>query len=105
MGSSELFCTLYTYLLYTHSLVIGARLCVASEGEVVEKVAYSLILHGTKYLLDKMHSEIQLLLFASEAAPNTTLLEKHAATEIASFKEANVHIISFAQKKKRKKAS
>ena len=54
MGSSELFCTLYIYLLYTHSLVIRARHCVASEGKVVEKVSYSLILHGTKLLLDKM---------------------------------------------------
>ena len=50
MESSELFCTLYTYLLYTHSLVISARLCVASEGEVVEKVSYSLILHGTTFI-------------------------------------------------------
>ena len=50
-----------------------------------------------------LHGEIQLLLFASEAAPNTTPLEKHAATEIASFKEANVHIIGFAKKSKEKK--
>ena len=50
-----------------------------------------------------LDGEIQLLLFASEAAPNTTLLEKHAATEIASFKEANVHIIGFAKKTNKKK--
>ena len=37
-----------------------------------------------------------------EAAPNSTLLEKHAAPELASFKEANVHIIGFAKKRKEK---
>ena len=61
MGSSEPFCTLYTHLLYTHSLVISARHCVASEGEVVEKVAYSLILHGTKLLLYKMFVTLKKL--------------------------------------------